>query len=359
MDQNPLDCLIVGQGLAGTTLAWQALAAGLRVGVLDRGDVSTASRAAAGLITPVTGKRIVKSWRFDELHPVAIAFYHRIEAELGESIYHVTPMVRLFANEREREVYETREFADLTRKPTPPVDEEWFSAPLGGFEMPTAGRLDVPHYLDVSRTRFEHNGFFCSTDLDPAELIFDADFVRISRLGIAARRVIFCTGFDHGTNPLFRHLGFNAAKGEILTLRVPGLEEKRVINRGIWISPTDDGLFQAGATYEWDDLTPTPTAAGRDKLEARLHILLKRPFEVVGHRAGVRPISADRNPILGFHSNEPRIGCFTGLGSKGVLLAPFFAAQFVSVIVESKSIDPEVEVHRWASHLPATGISSM
>jgi glycine/D-amino acid oxidase-like deaminating enzyme len=348
--RNPLDCLIVGQGLAGTTLAWQARAAGLSVAVVDRGDRASASRIAAGLVTPVTGKRMVKSWRLDELHPFAVAFYRRIESETGESFYHTTAIVRAFATEREREVFEIRaatEFHNLTRKPNPPLDPNWFTAPLGEFEMPAAGRLDVPHYLDVSRERLDRDGQFLAAELNPDELEVGADLLRIPRLDLKTRYVVFCTGFDGGANPRFRHVQFNPAKGEILTLRIPGLYERRVVNRGIWISPLGSGLFQAGATYEWDDLTLTPTPAGREKLEIRLRSFLNQPFEVVGHKAGVRPISSDRFPVLGFSADEPRIACFTGLGSKGVLLAPFFAAQLVAAISGTGSVETDVDVKRF------------
>jgi glycine/D-amino acid oxidase-like deaminating enzyme len=348
--RNSLDCLIVGQGLAGTTLAWQARAAGLRVLVLDRGDAASASRAAAGLVTPVTGKRVVKSWRFDEFHPAAVAYYRRVEAETRESFYYATPMVRLFGTDRERAVYESRAGADfrgLTKPITPPVNPAWFAGRLDGFEMPSAGRLDVPRYLDASRSIFEREGVVRPTGLVPEDLAVEPDAIRVRRLGLVTRHVVFCTGFDFGTNPWFRHIPFNAAKGEILTLRIPGLDETRVVNRGVWLAPAGEGLFHAGATYEWDDLTPTPTAAGREKLEARLRTLLKLPFEVVGHRAGVRPISADRNPVLGFHPADRRVGCFTGLGSKGVLLAPFFAGQLVDTMTGQGVTDTEVDVRRW------------
>jgi glycine/D-amino acid oxidase-like deaminating enzyme len=350
VNRNPLDCLIVGQGLAGTTLAHQARAAGLDVAVVDRGDSDTASRAAAGLVTPVTGKRVVKSWRLDALLPAAVAFYRRIEVAIGDRVYFQTPMVRLFAADRERAVYESRaetEFRGLTREPDPPLNPDWLSGRLDGFEMPTTGRLDVPRYLDLSRAVFERDGSFLRTGLGPADLVFDAELVRVPSLELSTRRVVFCTGFDRGANLWFRHVPFNAAKGEILTLRVPGFEETRVVNRGIWLAPVGDGLFHAGATYEWDDLMPTPTAAGRTKLETRLRTLVKVPFEVVGHRAGIRPISADRNPILGFHPAEPRIGVFTGLGSKGVLHAPFFANQLVGAMTGTGEIDPEVNVNRF------------
>jgi glycine/D-amino acid oxidase-like deaminating enzyme len=348
--RDPLDCLIVGQGLAGTALAFQAIAAGLRVAVLDRGDAASASRAAAGLVTPVTGKRVVKSWRFDEFHPIAVAFYRRVETEIGESVYYQTPMVRLFATDRERMVYESRaetEFRGLTRPIDPPLSPAWFAGRLDGFETPTAGRLDVPRYLDAARAVFARDGVFLYAGLGAEDMTFDGGLIRVASLGLTARRVVFCTGFDFGSNPWFQSLPFNAAKGEILTLRIPGLEERRVVNRGIWLAPAGGNLFHAGATYEWDDLTPTPTAAGRAKLEARLRTLLKLPFEVTGHRAGVRPISTDRNPILGFHPAEPRVGCFTGFGSKGVLLAPFFAGQLVAAMAGKGRIDADVEVNRY------------
>lgn len=349
MTPAPFDCLIVGQGLAGTTLAWQALAVGLRVAVVDRGDTATASRVAAGLMTPVTGKRVVKSWRFDEFLPVATAFYRRIEAELSIGIYQTTPMVRLFASDRERAVYEARaavEFQGLTRSPNPTLDPTRFAGSLDGFEMPSAGRLDVTAYLDASREAFRSRGLVRSATLEPNGLVPEPNLVHVPKLGLTANRVVFCTGYDT-TLPWFRSLPFNAAKGEILTLRIPGFTERRVVNRGIWIAPAGEDHFRAGATYEWDDLTPTPTAAGREKLEARLRTLLKIPYEVVGHRAGVRPISADRNPILGFHPALPRIGLFTGLGSKGVLLAPYFAGQLATALLGRGFPDPVVDLRRW------------
>ena len=77
-----VDFVIVGQGLAGTTLAWQLLRRGRSVLVIDREGGVTSSRIAAGLITPVTGKRLAKSWRWEELYPAAVAFYRSLEAEI-------------------------------------------------------------------------------------------------------------------------------------------------------------------------------------------------------------------------------------------------------------------------------------
>src|SRR5215213_4280553 len=94
-----VDFVIVGAGLAGTTLAWQLRRRGRSVLVLDRETGGAASRVAAGLVTPVTGKRLARSWRWDELFPAAVAFYREVEAEHGATFFHERPALRLFADE--------------------------------------------------------------------------------------------------------------------------------------------------------------------------------------------------------------------------------------------------------------------
>ena len=49
-----IDILILGQGLAGTSLAINAISEGKTVMVIDNGHQSAASMVAAGLVTPVT-----------------------------------------------------------------------------------------------------------------------------------------------------------------------------------------------------------------------------------------------------------------------------------------------------------------
>src|SRR5262245_56991254 len=104
---NRVDFVIVGQGLAGMTLAWQLRRRGQHVLVIDR-EGGGSSRIAAGLITPVTGKRLARSWRWDELFPAAVAFYRSLEVETGEAFFHQRPALRLFADEAERDEFDRR-----------------------------------------------------------------------------------------------------------------------------------------------------------------------------------------------------------------------------------------------------------
>ncbi len=89
--------LIVGQGIAGTLLARALERRNARVCIADGNLPGSSSPVAAGVINPVTGKRFVKSWRFDEFFPVAQAVYRSLEKELGIEIWSEQPVVRLLA----------------------------------------------------------------------------------------------------------------------------------------------------------------------------------------------------------------------------------------------------------------------
>ena len=343
-----VDVVVIGQGLAGTTLAWQLLRRGLRVVVIDREEAVSSSRIAAGLITPVTGKRLAKSWRWDELFAAAVAFYRAIEDETGTAFFHRKTALRLFQDEAECGQYRRRAAGMLVGLVREAVNiPEAFHAPLGGLEMPDAARLDVLRYLDASRAGFLERESYQRAEIDPGrDLGLDQDGVCLPRLGLEARFVVSCRGFTADADPFFGSIRFKAAKGEILTLRIPGLAEDRVVHRGIWLAPSGGEAFRAGSTYEWDDLSPTPTAAGRAEIESRLRQLLLVPFDVIGHHAAVRPVIDAGYPVLGRHPRFPQLAYFNGLGSKGSLLAPFFADQLADCLLGEREPDPEVDVRK-------------
>src|SRR5579859_6188220 len=75
--------LIIGQGICGTWLSWYLEQAGVAHIVIDEPRPHTPSKAAAGLINPVTGRRIVKTWMIDELMPFVQDAYRQIGDSLG------------------------------------------------------------------------------------------------------------------------------------------------------------------------------------------------------------------------------------------------------------------------------------
>ncbi|MDP1589651.1 MAG: FAD-dependent oxidoreductase, partial [Prosthecobacter sp.] len=67
--------LIIGQGLAGTALAWRLWERGVPFLIVDRDEAVTCSKVAAGLITPITGMRLTVSWRYEVFYREALRFY--------------------------------------------------------------------------------------------------------------------------------------------------------------------------------------------------------------------------------------------------------------------------------------------
>ena len=346
MSSDKLDCVIIGQGLAGTCLAWQFLWRGVQVLVIDREDQDSASRVAAGLMTPVTGQRLVPSWRLGEFWPAAFEFYRRVEAELEASFLLERGQIRLFSNQQEQERFANRDPAENREWITAPasVSPDEFHNEHGGFEIPRAARLNVAAFLEASRDHFQKLGLYRTANVDPREVAIDGETVELPRLGITARHLVFSQGFAAAENPWFSEVRFDATRGEILTLRIPGLTELRIVNRGLWLVPLGGDLFRAGATYDWDNLDAGPTEAGREELCLRLREFLKLPFEVVDHDAGVRPIVIGRHPIIGRHAEYPQLAIFNGLGSKGSLQAPLLARQLTELLLDEKPIEREVDV---------------
>ena len=357
--RSEFDFIILGQGIAGTSLAWSLRWAGSRFLVVDRQERVTSSRIAAGLVTPITGQKLIKSWRFDEFWPVAIAHYDRVQSETKNQFFQRRSMVRLFANEVEASTFRRRneagEYLGIVSQPDRLVDANWFDNPLGGFEMSQGGQLDVPQYLDASRKFFESEGSLLTNDLDVSrDLQIEQDGVVLPTLGVRGKTLVFCQGSEAINNPWLRDVQFKPAKGEILTLRIPGLAETRVVHGSVWLAPFSGDLFKAGSTYDWKSLDTVPTEKGRNEILKELSSFLRTPFEIVAHEAGVRPIHRNQYPVLGRLPAEPRLACFNGLGSKGVLQAPFFADQMTRMLIEGRQVDSTVDLNKktnWVSQV--------
>ena len=60
------DFLIVGQGIAGTTLAMELIAQGASVLVIDAYNKSSSSQVAAGLFNPIAFRRVALGWNANE-----------------------------------------------------------------------------------------------------------------------------------------------------------------------------------------------------------------------------------------------------------------------------------------------------
>ena len=86
--------LVVGQGLAGSLLGFFLHDKGVKVRIIDACNKENCSSVSSGIINPITGRRFVKSWLIDELIPVAVSTYRRLEAALDLPLLKETAIVR-------------------------------------------------------------------------------------------------------------------------------------------------------------------------------------------------------------------------------------------------------------------------
>jgi len=345
-----VDYLIVGQGLAGTGLAWTALERGKSFHIVDRAEEFSSSKVAAGIINPITGGRLNLGWRVDDLWPVARQFYQAREQELGGSFLEERPLLRLFTDATQAEVWQNKQTAPAYQNYWAPLPEdvsENYRSEFGGFETRRSGNLLTRSYLEKSRQHFESLQSYEQGVIEPEAITPDADGVRWG--DVQARYVIWCQGHENRANPWFGWVPIRPGKGEILTLHIAGLEESRIINRKQWLLPssTSDEEFRTGSNFEWDAPHGDPTAAGRAEVESGLRGFLTRDFEVTGHEAAFRPMANQGRPLMGAHPQQPRLVLFNGLGAKGALIAPFCAGQLLDHLETGAPLDEDVTITRF------------
>ena len=111
-DNDTYDVLIVGAGLAGSSLAYRLIERGERVLLITDPDIPSASRVAAGLINPVTGQRLVLQKNIETLLTSAHSFYHQLEARFGRKLLHSREMLRVIRNEKEAAAWQKLIYRD-------------------------------------------------------------------------------------------------------------------------------------------------------------------------------------------------------------------------------------------------------
>ncbi|TVP81685.1 MAG: FAD-binding oxidoreductase [Puniceicoccaceae bacterium] len=345
--------LIVGAGLAGCLLAWRLHQAGRRVHLVGSSALPAAYRVAAGVINPVTGRWMTKSWNIDTLLPIAQTTYRAIEAALGIRIYHPIPEIRFCQNADDLKRLGRRlrnpRYANVLGAYHPPGQAcPLFTDPHGAFAIEGAAYVDLPKLVGAVQQFFQREGCYQDAPFRYAALRPSGPAWQYG--DITTEAVIFCEGAAVKDNPWFGGRGLQAAKGETLLCRSPGLTlPNTLFHHTKWLLPYPDGCFRIGASYDEADLTETPTTAARANLldAARSALRQSPPIEVVEHLAGIRPSTTDSRPMIGPHPEVAGLYCLNGLGSKGATSAPALSQQLTAHLLEQSPIEPEVDCRRF------------
>ncbi|MFK8043943.1 MAG: NAD(P)/FAD-dependent oxidoreductase [Crocinitomicaceae bacterium] len=340
--------IIVGFGIAGTTIAWQLFFKQIPF-VIVASAINTCSEAAAGMINPIVFKKMNMSWMASDLLPAADQLFQNIENELGETIRDFHPIVKIFNSVEEENNWMIKKnsssykeyFGEVKNISIPDVD-----IPYGTGSVNTIGHLNASKYMKLSKLFFKKNGIeFIETNFNYNKIqgnIYE---------NLTFEKVIFCEGYGIKKNPFFNYLPLNGTHGDTLIIRTKTYNFEGSLSRGMYVKPLGNQLYKLGASYNWEKKEPEITEAGKNNLIQRLKAFANFDYEIITQQAGIRPTVIDRRPLVGTHHQNSRLAIFNGLGTKGVMLAPYFASQLVEHLNNNAPLNDEVNITRFEKYL--------
>ena len=356
MPETDLDYLILGQGLAGSLLAWHLLHAGKKVLVLDDRHRSSSSWVAAGLINPLAGMRFNRAPRTEQWLESAHRFYTELGELYGRTYFHPIDMHRLFRSPEQKRFHQRQldnpaSQSYLGKAMSSGDFEPGIRAPHGGFEQTRTGYLDMAQILaDLKHWLLDRNAYR-EQPVDYADIKANGDEVRLGDL--KAGNMVFCEGYRLLENPWFRQLPMQPDKGEFLQLSSQRTLCRHIVNGAHMLIPLAEGGYRFGATHEHHQITPAATPEARSQLVRGLDDLLAdtQGVHITGQSAGVRPATSDRQPFVGMHPRHPALGVFNGFGARGALSIPWHAKQFAAHLLHQAAVPPEADIARYRDRL--------
>lgn len=348
VSMKELDYILVGCGLAGIAFCEQLHANNKTFVVFD--DLTQQSSVvAAGLYNPVVLKRFTEVWRAKEQLALALPYYQSLEKKLHVKLDYALPIYRRFAS-----IEEQNEWFTASDKPNLEFylsskliknDNLNILAPLGFGNVLQTGRIDTRLLLMCYKEELKKKNNYLSETFDYSDLKIENHSIEYKNL--IAKKIVFAEGFGMVKNPFFNHLPLREAKGEVITIHAPDLKLNFVLKSSIFVIPEGNDLYSVGATYNWEDKTHELTVKAKNELLLQLKDLISCDFKVVEQRAGIRPTVKDRRPLVGTHSLYNNVAILNGLGTRGVMIAPFVAKQLFDYLECDTPLDGEIDIKRF------------
>ncbi|MAD97909.1 MAG: FAD-dependent oxidoreductase [Flavobacteriaceae bacterium] len=342
-----VDYIIVGLGLAGIALAERLEARNKSFVVFDD-ESQHSSRTAAGAYNPVILKRFTPVWNGPEQIEVALPFYQQLAEKLKVKLDFPVLTKKVFKSiEDQNNWFAASDKPRLQDYLDPKLDQASYEGVIAEFgfgNVRNTGWIDTNVLLDHYRLHLQNSDqvrfeTFEYEQLDVKDGILYKD--------IKAEKIVFCEGYGITKNPYFRHLPLNGTKGEVLIIEAPELDIDFQVKSTIFVLPLGNHRYKVGATFNWADKTSDPTEAGKSELLEKLKKVITVPFNIVNHRAGIRPTVKDRRPLVGIHPDFKNVAIMNGLGTRGVMIAPTVSEQLLDHIDLGTPLDPEIDINRF------------
>ncbi len=330
-----INTLVIGQGIAGSLVAHMLHRKKNPFLVIDPGSQNTASRIAAGMFTPLSGKRkTIQPLALQQIH-FAIKIYKEIADLIGANIIQLANIYQVFNSAEEQ--------AEFLFKSLQPAYSDHI-VPVSGFlpgidqkngacEITHSGWVNCELWMDIFGNWLKKNNQLLTATFLYQDLQISDD--KMEYRGLEFENIFFCEGYRAFNNPFFDEK-IIPCKGEVLTIDCADSFTNKIVKKnGIYLVPSAKNRYKAGATYQWNNDSEQPEKASKLLIEAQLKNMLIHPFTSIDHQAAIRPTTQNREVIAQQHLQYKGMFMFNGLGTKGVLQGPWWADYIVERCLQS------------------------
>lgn len=319
------DCLIVGGGVIGLSLAYELAGRGAHVEVIERGAFGReASWAGAGILPPAN--RATAIHPFDQLR----ALSHELHPAWAEKLYEETGIDTgyrecggLYVARSAGEVASLAAFAEMLRDlkieiervpnevvadVEPALGDLVASGDLkASYLLPGEAQLRNPDHLRALFAACDRRGVRLRANVEVHEIVTSTHRVAAIETSVGPLEADrYCLACGAWTYSLLQQLGIATGimpvKGQMVMFKCESPPFRRVLNEGPrYLVPREDGCVLVGSTEEEVGFDKSNTEESVSELAALARQLVSAladaPIEKTW--AGLRPGSFDGFPYLG------------------------------------------------------------
>lgn len=325
--------LVIGAGIAGTLISYELMQRNKPVVVIDDTAAVKASTVAGAILNPVNIKQWSLARDYQRYIAEALDSYTSLQYLLNTSVISEVPIIAFDAPAKKENSLIQPFLQKITGEDVSLTNNAFINSSAAvkitpSFQVYTASLLTAWRKYLLAKNAFFDDRF----DIEKLSITNGAVIYK----QIHTAKIIFCEGSAAAQNPLFSNLPFIKNRGDVLLISVPGLPENFIYHNGIRLIPVGNQLFWCGSNYTWNYTNLDPDEAWKKQTIAHLRQWLKLPFTIQDHIVAERPTTAGQQPLMLAHESLPAF-MFNGLGTKGFLMAPLLAKEFVDKITDDFS----------------------
>jgi glycine oxidase len=349
-----VDYIIVGLGIAGISFCEQLEKRQKSYLIIDSG-ANAATKISGGVFNPVVLKRFTIAWKAKEEMARSLLFYKELSNKLKIPILHESSVLRILNSVQEQNDWivasdriELSPYLDsqILKNNNPNI-----KAPFGFGKVKVAGRIFPSVLLESYRKYLQDGNLLISETFEYSALSDEKN--KVYYKDIVAGKIIFSEGIGGLKNPYFPKGPFKRGKeyfipnkGEYVIVKAHELKLETLLKGPVYVMPWGDDLYKVGASYKRDDSSLEITEESKEIILTKLRKMIVCDFEVVSQEAGIRPTTKDRRPLLGSLSNSPNKVFFNGLGTHGIMNAPFLAEILYNHLENGQALPEEMDISR-------------